>query len=89
MLGPLVVCCVLLPIARESPSTLIDLVLALNRWPYKVITDMALARDECPRSQFFQGGAVRGTAPTSTIEPALRSLGEEHVAELVVHRRRN
>ena len=33
--------------------------------------------------------AVRGTAPTSTIEPALRSLGEEHVAELVVHRRRN
>jgi hypothetical protein len=44
-------------IARQYPPALFDLILGLNRWVYRVITYVALMRDEYPPFHLDQGGA--------------------------------
>jgi hypothetical protein len=41
---------------RKYPPALFDLILGLNRWVYRVITYVALMRDEYPPFHLDQGG---------------------------------
>lgn len=60
-------------ITREYPGALFDLVLGLNRWQYRVITYVALMRDEYPPFHLDQGGHDAGPvgrgSPASKREP--------------------
>ena len=64
-------------VTRDYPRPLFDLVLGLNRWQYRVITYVALMRDEYPPFHLDQGGRDSGTpGPASPkIEPAPVGLG--------------
>jgi Domain of unknown function (DUF4389) len=64
---------VFLLITRQYPRGLFDLLMGINRWLYRVITYVALMRDEYPPFRLDQGerepGDVEPGAPTTT--PAL------------------
>jgi hypothetical protein len=64
-------------ITRQYPRALFDLVLGLNRWQYRVITYVALMRDEYPPFHLDQGGRDTGAVgPQSpVIEPEPLSIG--------------
>jgi hypothetical protein len=47
-------------VTRQYPPALFDLVLGLNRWVYRVITYVALMRDEYPPFHLDQGGEDPG-----------------------------
>jgi hypothetical protein len=56
-------------ITREYPRALFDLVLGLNRWQYRVITYVALMRDEYPPFHLDQGGRDVGVGVLSSTSP--------------------
>ena len=58
-------------ITRQYPRALFDLVLGLTRWQYRVITYVALMRDEYPPFHLEQGGHDAGTSspPSPVAEP--------------------
>jgi hypothetical protein len=58
-------------ITREYPRALFDLVLGLNRWQYRVITYVALMRDEYPPFHLDQGGHDVGSSSAASplVEP--------------------
>lgn len=64
-------------ITREYPRPLFDLVLGLNRWQYRVITYVALMRDEYPPFHLDQGGREPGVPgpPSPVIEPKPVDVG--------------
>jgi hypothetical protein len=79
LLGMLVfVAGVFLLFTRKYPATLFDFTLGINRWIYRVITYVALMRDEYPPFQLDQGqhepadaGTDRpGTTPDLLVKPA-------------------
>lgn len=74
LLGVLVlVAGVVLLFTRRYPPALFDLILGINRWVYRVITYVALMRDEYPPFRLDQGPHDPGEAalehPTLTPEP--------------------
>ncbi len=64
-------------VTREYPTALFDLVLGLNRWQYRVITYVALMRDDYPPFHLDQGG--HDPAPvgpqTPVVEPEPERIG--------------
>jgi hypothetical protein len=79
LLGMLVfVAGIFLLFTRRYPATLFDFTLGINRWIYRVITYVALMRDEYPPFQLDQGqhepvdaGIDRpGTTPDLLVRPA-------------------
>lgn len=64
-------------ITRIYPTALFDLVLGLSRWQYRVITYVALMRDEYPPFQLDQGGHDVGSVdpPSPVIKPEPERIG--------------
>jgi hypothetical protein len=60
-------------ITRQYPRSLFDLLLGINRWLYRVLSYVALMRDEYPPFHLDQGayepGGVEPAPPATT--PAL------------------
>ena len=65
----------LLLITRQSPRSLLDLLLGINRWLYRVLSYVALMRDEYPPFRLDQGahepGDVQPGRPATTQEFAI------------------
>jgi hypothetical protein len=64
-------------ITRQYPTALFDLVVGLDRWQYRVITYVALMRDEYPPFHLDQGGADPGAGGPAAPDtaPELLALG--------------
>ncbi len=81
LLGVLVLVAALaLLFANRYPRQLFDFVMGINRWVYRVITYVALLRDEYPPFRLDQG-AHEPDAPGGSLPPAARDLGGPSASE--------